>query len=667
MQNVENDCGSAVVKTILQKYRNNNCFNYLFSDIELTSDGYSIFDVESELKKFNIEAESYFIEKINELKTIKNECILVVENEGLNHYIVCHEIKKNSAIISDPKLPDICELSLEELEKIFLGYVICIENVGVFESAKNEKQQSLYRILLQNIPKKMRVEVCFITGIQLVIPLIYYFIIQQLFNNNFHMDGFMNLIYLLFFVSFSVTSYMLIQRNNELRIKMDNMTQQIMINRYFDANFGFDLQNNYNNAIGYLWNLLESTNGVLSRLFLFVDSAYVIVLFTVLTFVSLPLSILFLILFGSTFVIMNTKIRQLSNNEKYYISKFNALTKTIEEYIQSSNDIILFNNETRAKKKLNDLFDEYATAKLNTGMFESKLAGISKTMGSLMILVLLTITYFMIIEEKNIYMIAAGFYVFFIIVSSFEEIINSWLYYKRSVIGTDYIKEMTNLVIDASITSTESEKAQLPKIQKLEYKHIYFAYEKNREIFKDFSFTLNKGEITGIFGENGSGKSTLAEIIAGVRDFDQGFLLINEQINLKSVEQINLSEQASVYSPNQHLYTGSLGNNITFNTVFHNEKIEAKRFFDSALSDNQLVLFNGQNLSIGERQKLLLERCLNKQANIYIFDEPTGNLDRESRRILYDTLISLKEENKIIVLISHDPELFDICDKQINL
>lgn len=95
-------------------------------------------------------------------------------------------------------------------------------------------------------------------------------------------------------------------------------------------------------------------------------------------------------------------------------------------------------------------------------------------------------------------MIAAGFYVFFIIVSSFEEIINSWLYYKRSVIGTDYIKEMTNLVIDASITSTESEKAQLPKIQKLEYKHIYFAYEKNREIFKDFSFTLNKGEITGI-------------------------------------------------------------------------------------------------------------------------------------------------------------------------
>lgn len=144
-------------------------------------------------------------------------------------------------------------------------------------------------------------------------------------------------------------------------------------------------------------------------------------------------------------------------------------------------------------------------------------------------------------------------------------------------------------------------------------------------------------------------------------------MLINEQINLKSVEQINLSEQASVYSPNQHLYTGSLGNNITFNTVFHNEKIEAKRFFDSALSDNQLVLFNGQNLSIGERQKLLLERCLNKQANIYIFDEPTGNLDRESRRILYDTLISLKEENKIIVLISHDPELFDICDKQINL
>jgi ABC-type bacteriocin/lantibiotic exporter with double-glycine peptidase domain len=667
MQNLENDCGSAVVKTILQKYRDNNSFRYLFSDIELTADGYSIFDVENELKKFNIEAESYFLENINELKTIQNECILVVDNEGLNHYIVCHKIKKNSVIISDPKLPDICEMSLEELEKIFLGYVICIEDVGAFLAEKKEKQQSLYQILIHNIPRKLRIEVCFVTGLQLIIPLVYYFIIQQLFNNNFHMDGFMNLIYLLFFVSFSITSYMLMQRNNELRIQMDNTTQQIMINRYFEANFGFDLQNNFNNAIGYLWNLLESSNGVLSRLFLFIDSVYVIVLFSVLTFVSLPLSILFMILFVSTFLIINTKIRQLSNNEKYYISKFNTLTKTIEEYIQSSNDIILFNNEVRAKKRLNNLFDEYASAKLNTGMFESKLAGISKTMGSLMVLVLLTITYFMIIEQKNIYIIASGFYVFFIIVSSFEEIINNWLYYKRSVIGTDYIKEMTNLVIHTSNSSIETEKRQLPEIQKLEYRNIYFDYEKKRGLFKDFSFTLNQGEITGIFGENGSGKSTLAEIIAGVREFDQGYLLINEQITLSSVEQMNLSEQTSVYSPNQHLYTGSLSNNITFNNLFHNETINAKRFFKSSLRENQFVLFNGQNLSVGERQKLLLERCLNKQAKLYIFDEPTGNLDKEARIKLYETLISLKEKNKIVVLISHDSELFDICDKQIYL
>lgn len=68
MKNLENACGAAVVKTILQKYRRNNSINYLFSDIELTSDGYSIFDVESELKKFNIEAESYFLKKIDSLR-----------------------------------------------------------------------------------------------------------------------------------------------------------------------------------------------------------------------------------------------------------------------------------------------------------------------------------------------------------------------------------------------------------------------------------------------------------------------------------------------------------------------------------------------------------------------------------------------------------------------
>lgn len=667
MQNFENDCGSAVIKTILEKYISKSSFKQLFSDIQLTADGYSIFDLENELRKFNIKAESYFLENFNKLKTIKNECILVVENEGLNHYIVCHKIKDDFAIISDPSLPQITKITLKELEKKFLGYVICIENVGIFQAEKKEKEQNIYKILIHNIPMKLRIEICFITIVQLVIPLIYYFIIQQLFNNNFHMDGFMNLVYLVFFISFSIVSYMLIQRNNELRIKMDNSIQKIVINKYFNANFGFDLQNNFNNAIGYLWNLLESTNGVLSRMFLFIDVLYVIVLFIFLIAISLPLSMLFLVLLISTFLILNTKIKQLSNNEKYYISKFNTLTKTIEEYIQSSNDIILFSNEENAKKKLNSEFTEYASAKLTTGIFESKLAGISKMMGSLMILVLLTVTYIMIIQEQSIYMIASGFYVFFIIISSFEEIINSWIYYKRSVIGTNYINEMTDLVIDIETEPDNSAKTLLPNIKKIEYKNISFNYKKNKKLFENFSIELSEGEITGIMGGNGTGKSTLSEIIAGVRKFDQGSVIINDQIVLSCLDQTDIREKVSVYSPNQHLYMGSLINNITFSSLFHNKTILAKRFFKSSFDDHQIIFFNGQNLSIGERQKVLLERCLNRKSKLYIFDEPTGNLDRESKMIFRDILLSLKEKNKIIVLISHDFEFFDICDKRIDL
>jgi len=80
-----------------------------------------------------------------------------------------------------------------------------------------------------------------------------------------------------------------------------------------------------------------------------------------------------------------------------------------------------------------------------------------------------------------------------------------------------------------------------------------------------------------------------------------------------------------------------------------------------------VIFYNGENLSLGEKQKVLLSRCLNKDANVYIFDEPTTNLDQLSKRKFSDILLGLIEQQKIVIVVTHDEDLKDIANHNLYL
>ena len=72
------------------------------------------------------------------------------------------------------------------------------------------------------------------------------------------------------------------------------------------------------------------------------------------------------------------------------------------------------------------------------------------------------------------------------------------------------------------------------------------------------------------------------------------------------------------------------------------------------------------NLSQGERQKVLLSRALNNKADIYIFDEPTSNLNEHAKSLLIKTIVELKK-HAIIFIVTHDGQFDEISDTIINL
>jgi ABC-type transport system involved in cytochrome bd biosynthesis fused ATPase/permease subunit len=80
-----------------------------------------------------------------------------------------------------------------------------------------------------------------------------------------------------------------------------------------------------------------------------------------------------------------------------------------------------------------------------------------------------------------------------------------------------------------------------------------------------------------------------------------------------------------------------------------------------------VITGNGRNISGGQRQRVMMARALYRDADLYIFDEPFSELDKETSGELILHLLSLAEKGKMVMLITHDPEALQKCSKIIHL
>ncbi|RIY27296.1 peptidase C39, partial [Bifidobacteriaceae bacterium WP021] len=107
----------------------------------------------------------------------------------------------------------------------------------------------------------------------------------------------------------------------------------------------------------------------------------------------------------------------------------------------------------------------------------------------------------------------------------------------------------------------------------------------------------------------------------------------------------------------------SIGKNVAYD-IYKNARQPVDNIFKLDL--DKIIFYNGVNLSQGERQKVLLSRSLNKEADVYIFDEPTSNLDDSSKKIFIDKVLELKK-TAMIFIVTHDAMFDKIADEIIDL
>lgn len=214
---------------------------------------------------------------------------------------------------------------------------------------------------------------------------------------------------------------------------------------------------------------------------------------------------------------------------------------------------------------------------------------------------------------------------------------------------------ISNLTTDKFVQTSVSEQAHL-SVQEL-----YFKYPSQDEMtLKNISFQLKKGEKLGIIGRTGAGKSTLIAALLRLYPFQQGQIKVNNQY-LKNVEEHR--SLFSLISQDQFFIKGTLRENIDLFHQHSNEKL--KNILQAVGLQKQLtdaVEEKGQNLSQGEKQLLSLARGLLQNAEIFIFDEATANIDPLAEQLITKALQETLAD-KTQIRIAHRLQTVLDCDK----
>ena len=192
----------------------------------------------------------------------------------------------------------------------------------------------------------------------------------------------------------------------------------------------------------------------------------------------------------------------------------------------------------------------------------------------------------------------------------------------------------------------------------------------------DVNFSVEKGEYVAIMGESGSGKTTLLNILASLDRPSSGEVLLNGT-RLSAIPESRLAawrreKLGFVFQDFNLLDTFSIKDNIFLPLVLAKTPVAEmkKRLTPLAemLGISGILEKYPYEVSGGQKQRAAVARALITKPDLILADEPTGNLDSKSGKIVIDALKDINEHmGKTIIMVTHDPQMASYCSRLILL
>ena len=206
----------------------------------------------------------------------------------------------------------------------------------------------------------------------------------------------------------------------------------------------------------------------------------------------------------------------------------------------------------------------------------------------------------------------------------------------------------------------------------LSLQNISFAYDK-APVLKDISYEFEKGKMYCIIGKSGAGKTTLLSLLSGLAKPTAGEIFYDGKSIAKIDKYTFRSKYIGVVFQSFNLITKYTAlENVILSMDVSDAKIKDKKekaleLLESVGLDEDEANRRVLKLSGGQQQRVAIARALSYDPDIILADEPTGNLDRDTQKEIMDIFRELANQGKCVILVSHSPDVADMCDERYEL
>lgn len=198
-------------------------------------------------------------------------------------------------------------------------------------------------------------------------------------------------------------------------------------------------------------------------------------------------------------------------------------------------------------------------------------------------------------------------------------------------------------------------------------KEVSYHYIKGKEILKTINLDIQEKETIVIMGKNGSGKSTLGKLISGIMKPKSGKILIDnlDMADKKNKEEIRQKIGIVFQNPENQIIFNNVQDEVSF-ALKGLDKGEIKSRIENSLEQVNMKDKSQEDLyelSLGQKQRVVISEVLAKQPKYIVFDEPTTMIDSKGKEEIYQIIEKLKKEGYTIVLITNMAEEMLLADR----
>lgn len=213
---------------------------------------------------------------------------------------------------------------------------------------------------------------------------------------------------------------------------------------------------------------------------------------------------------------------------------------------------------------------------------------------------------------------------------------------------------------DEFIPEVENPKQPDKIIGKIEFDHVWFAYDGENYVLKDVSFVINPGEKVAFVGATGAGKSSILNLIGRYYDIQKGHIYI-DGIDIRKLSKKKLRSAIGQMQQDVFIFEGDVAYNIRLNDndITDEQVKEAAEYVNASHFIEKLpqgyhepVTERGATFSAGERQLLSFARTLAHNPSILVMDEATANIDTETEILIQEALEKLMD-GRTTIMVAH--------------